>query len=56
MNDALGMNDPGPDPADRRRFQLDDRAWVEFRSLLNQPIVRKPRLERLLMGESACDE
>lgn len=36
------------DLADRRYFELDDAAWVEFDALLSRPPVHKPRLEKLL--------
>jgi uncharacterized protein (DUF1778 family) len=38
--------------ADRRLFQLDEAAWVEFLAMLDRPVVHKPRLERLFAGES----
>lgn len=35
------------DLADRRYFTLDDAAWSELQTLLDQPAVRKPTLEDL---------
>ncbi len=33
--------------ADRRLFELDDAAWVEFNAVLDRPVQYKPRLSRL---------
>jgi uncharacterized protein (DUF1778 family) len=38
--------------ADRRLFMLDDAAWTEFLSVLDRPIVHKPRLAELFSTES----
>jgi uncharacterized protein (DUF1778 family) len=37
---------------DRRLFILDDAAWTEFLSVLDRPVVHKPRLEKLFASES----
>lgn len=37
---------------DRRLFILDDAAWNEFLSVLDRPVVHKPRLEKLFASES----
>ena len=34
--------------ADRRLFRLDDQRWKAFQDTLDQPVVSKPRLTRLL--------
>lgn len=39
--------------ADRRAFRLDDRRWRAFLAALDRPVVKKPRLARLLSEESA---
>lgn len=38
--------------ADRRLFVLDDAAWAQFQTLLDQPVTRRPRLERLFAEPS----
>ncbi|WP_157488689.1 DUF1778 domain-containing protein [Pseudofrankia sp. DC12] len=38
--------------ADQRLFTLGDEAWAEFLSVLDRPVVSKPRLERLFAEES----
>ncbi|MGH3344898.1 MAG: DUF1778 domain-containing protein [Carbonactinosporaceae bacterium] len=38
--------------ADQRLFLLGDAAWTEFVTLLDRPVVHKPRLERLFAEES----
>jgi len=37
---------------DRRLFILDAAAWTEFLSVLDRPVVHKPRLEKLFASES----
>jgi uncharacterized protein (DUF1778 family) len=37
---------------DRRLFLLDDAAWTEFLSVLDRPVMNKPRLEKLFASES----
>ncbi len=36
--------------ADRRLFQLDDKAWEEFQTILERPVNPNPRLKKLLTG------
>lgn len=42
--------------ADRRLFLLDEGAWDEFQARLDQPAVRKPRLEKLLTDQPPWEE
>lgn len=42
--------------ADRRLFLLDDAAWVEFQAVLDRPVMRNPRLERLLDATPSWEE
>lgn len=42
--------------ADRRLFMLDAPAWSEFVSVLDRPVSRKPRLEKLFAEPSIFDE
>jgi len=37
---------------DRRLFMLDDAAWTGFLSVLDRPVVPKPRLDKLFASES----
>lgn len=37
--------------ADRRWFGLDDATWDAFETLLERPVVEKPRLAELLTGD-----
>ena len=39
----------------RRMFRLDDRRWKEFQSILDRPVVNKPRLARLLSEKSVLE-
>lgn len=41
--------------ADRRLFVLDDSDWAEFLSMLERPVSRKPRLEKLFAEPSIFD-
>jgi len=41
--------------ADRRLFVLDDAAWTEFLAVLDRPVSRKPRLEKLFAEQSIFD-
>ena len=34
--------------ADRTRFELSDEQWVAFQAALDQPVIAKPRLKKLL--------
>ena len=34
--------------ADRTRFELSDEQWLAFQDALDQPVVAKPRLKKLL--------
>jgi uncharacterized protein (DUF1778 family) len=38
--------------ADRRLFLLDDAAWTEFNTVLDRPVVHKPRLQKLFAEDS----
>lgn len=42
--------------ADRRLFELGDVAWAEFVALLDGPVARKPRLEKLFAEQSPFEE
>lgn len=42
--------------ADRRLFAIDDAAWTEFLAVLDRPVSRKPRLEKLFAEPSIFDE
>lgn len=42
--------------ADRHLFLLDEGAWNEFQVRLDQPAVRKPRLEQLLAAQPPWGE
>jgi uncharacterized protein (DUF1778 family) len=42
--------------ADRRLFSIDDAAWSEFLAVLDRPVSRKPRLEKLFAEPSIFDE
>lgn len=42
--------------ADRRLFLLDDASWTEFITLLDRPVVHKPKLEKLFLEESVFEE
>ncbi|WP_250280740.1 MULTISPECIES: type II toxin-antitoxin system TacA family antitoxin [unclassified Frankia] len=37
--------------AEQRLFTLGSEAWTEFLTILDRPVTRKPRLERLLTEE-----
>jgi uncharacterized protein (DUF1778 family) len=41
--------------ADRRLFVIPDMAWKEFELLLDRPIARKPRLEKLFAEPSVFE-
>jgi uncharacterized protein (DUF1778 family) len=41
--------------ADRRLFVLNDLQWKKFRTVLDRPVTRKPRLAKLLTGKSVFD-
>lgn len=41
--------------ADRRLFELDDEAWMEFTAMLDRPVSSKPRLERLFAEPTIFD-
>lgn len=41
--------------ADRRLFVLDDAAWTEFLTVLDRPVSRKPRLEKLFAERTIFD-
>ncbi len=36
--------------ADRRLFKLDDKAWKEFKEILDRPVQANPRLKKFLTG------
>lgn len=38
--------------ADQRLFTVGSEAWAEFLAVLDRPVARKPRLERLFAEES----
>lgn len=40
------------DLPDRHEFALDDDAWLAFMTLLNRPVVAKPRLQELFSQDS----
>ena len=40
---------------DRRIFRLDDAQWQAFESILDRPVVKKPRLVRLLADKSVLE-
>jgi uncharacterized protein (DUF1778 family) len=40
---------------DRRLFRLDDPRWRAFVTALDRPVVRKPRLARLLAEKSVLE-
>ena len=42
--------------ADRRMFGIDDAAWTKFLTVLDRPVSRKPRLEKLFTEPSPFDE
>lgn len=42
--------------ADRRLFTLDDATWAEFVSVLDRPVLHKPRLAKLFAEPSIFDE
>ena len=42
--------------ADRRLFAIDDAAWAEFLTRLDQPVSHKPRLEKLFTEPSIFDQ
>lgn len=42
--------------ADRRHFELDDKAWEAFQDILNRPVQDKPSLTKLLREPSVLDE
>ncbi len=50
-----GVNAAEEALADRRAFRLDDRRWRAFQAALDRPVVRKPRLARLLSQESEIE-
>ena len=40
---------------DRRIFRLDDTQWQAFQNILDRPVVKKPRLVRLLVEKSVLE-
>ena len=40
---------------DRRLFRLDDAQWQAFQDVLDRPVVKKPRLARLLNVKSVLE-
>lgn len=40
---------------DRRIFRLDDAQWRAFQAALDRPVVRKPRLARLLAEKGVLE-
>ena len=41
--------------ADRRLFELGDVAWADFLEVLDRPVSRNPRLEKLFAEQSPFD-
>jgi len=41
--------------AERRLFKLGDVAWAEFLAVLDRPVSRKPRLEKLFTAKPLFD-
>jgi hypothetical protein len=46
---------PPRSPIDRRLFWLDDAQWQAFRDVLDRPVIKKPRLARLLAEKSVLE-
>ena len=40
---------------DRRTFRLDEAQWRAFQNALDRPVVKKPRLARLLSKKSVLE-
>jgi uncharacterized protein (DUF1778 family) len=50
-----GINAAEEALVDRRMFRLDDARWQRFKDVLDRPVVKKPRLARLLADKSVIE-
>lgn len=50
-----GLNAAEEALVDRRLFRLDEAQWRAFQKALDRPVVKKPRLARLLSEKSALE-
>ena len=50
-----GLNAAEDVMGDRSLFRLDDDAWRTFQEALDRPATSKPRLARLLAGDSVLE-
>ena len=51
----VGINAAEEALLDRRMFRLDDAQWQAFQNALDRPVVKKPRLARLLAEKSVLE-